>query len=402
MAKPLYRLRVMISAPSDMGAERVLCSSIVADVNAVVEDAYGVTLRLIDWRRDIVPGVGADPQQVVNLQTSDYEIYLGLLGTRFGTPTPRAGSGTEDEFNLAYERFRADPTSVRILFYFRLGLSGTVHDIDPGQLRKVQDFRDRVGNEKGVLFADFVSAEDFMRLARNHLTQLVATQWDGTRWKSVPGLAAVEKREVMPLVESSLEPATGEEDDESDLLDLRVQMEESFAAAMRALSDIAGVGQRNTERHRQRKMEAEQLIALGGRDAKRVQTWANSYAQDFAEYARELRPLTAAFREASDDFFDKINRLVFLQLRTGVSSREEIAKNLATFEQAEEVARAARDVYKGIADSIQSLRPLTREFRRQQRNARTQVDEVNAAIANWIVKSAGLRAAIATAPESST
>jgi hypothetical protein len=121
-----------------MGAERVLCSSLVSDVNAVVEDAYGVTLRLIDWRRDVVPGIGTDPQQVINLQTSTCEIYLGLLGTRFGTPTPRAGSGTEDEFNVAYERFRSDPTSVRILLYFRLGLLGNVLDIDPDQLKKVQ------------------------------------------------------------------------------------------------------------------------------------------------------------------------------------------------------------------------------------------------------------------------
>jgi hypothetical protein len=229
----------------------------------------------------------------------------------------------------------------------------------------------------------------------------VAAQWDGTRWKAVPGLVAVETSELAPLIQPSVHEENGEGDDESDLLDLRVQMEDSFAAAMRALNDIVAAGQRNAERHRQRKTEADQLIALGGRDAKRVQTWANSYAQDCAEYARQLRPLTAAFKAASDDFFDKISRLISLQLRTGVSSNDEIAKGLATFQQAEGVARAARDVYKGIAESIQSLRPLTREFKRQQRNARTQVDEVNAAIANWIDKSSRLRTAVSTASDSS-
>jgi hypothetical protein len=375
-----------------MGAERVLCTQILSEVNAVVEEAYGVTLRLIDWRKDIVPGVSSDPQQVINAHITDCEIHLGLLGTRFGTPTPRAGSGTEDEFNLAYTRFRADPTSVRILLYFRTGLAGNVLDIEPDQLRKVQVFRARVGNEKGVLFADFLSADEFVQLVRHHLIQLIATQWNGERWKAVPGLDAAATADVGALVEPSVQEPVGEQDDEADLLDLRVQVEESFAAAMRTLNEIVAVGQRSANKHRNRKTEAEELIKLGGRDAKRVQKWANSYAQDFADYARELRPLIAAFRSASDDFFDKIGRLTSLQIRIGASSRGDIPKSLARFAAGEDVARAARDVYKGIADAIDSLRPLTRQFKREQRNAREQVDEFNAAIASWIDKSARLRA----------
>ena len=44
--------------------------------------------------------MGSDPQQIINSQVSDeYDIFIGILWTRFGTPTERAGSGTEEEFS---------------------------------------------------------------------------------------------------------------------------------------------------------------------------------------------------------------------------------------------------------------------------------------------------------------
>src|SRR5687768_1451250 len=111
MPRSVTRLKILLSCTSELQPERDLLEGIVSDVNRVIEDTDAVTIRIIDWRRDVVPGVGLDPQHVINAQTRDYEIYLGMLGTRFGTPTPRAGSGTEEEFNIAYRRFRQNPTS---------------------------------------------------------------------------------------------------------------------------------------------------------------------------------------------------------------------------------------------------------------------------------------------------
>ena len=50
------------------------------------------------------PGFGTDPQGVVNEEIGDdYEIFIGPLWSRFGTPTPRAFSGTQEEFERVYE-----------------------------------------------------------------------------------------------------------------------------------------------------------------------------------------------------------------------------------------------------------------------------------------------------------
>ena len=57
------------------------------------------------------------PQGIINKQIGEYDIFIGMMWKRFGTPTGKAGSGTEEEFRLAYEYWETTK-SVMILFYF--------------------------------------------------------------------------------------------------------------------------------------------------------------------------------------------------------------------------------------------------------------------------------------------
>ncbi len=51
--------------------------------------------------------MGEDSQDVINKQIgSDYHIFVGIMWKKFGTETKRAGSGTEEEFSLAYDRYK--------------------------------------------------------------------------------------------------------------------------------------------------------------------------------------------------------------------------------------------------------------------------------------------------------
>jgi hypothetical protein len=390
MAKPVARLKLFLSSTSELEAERALIGEIVAGVNRVIEDLCGATIRVIDWRKDVVPGVATDAQQVIHSQTTDYDIYVGILATRFGTPTPRAGSGTEDEFNLAYTRFRTDPTSIRLLFYFRTGLTGNVLNLEPDQLRRVQAFRTRLGTEKGVLFCDYSSPQEFIALFRDHLIQLIATQWIGSGWKPVPELAPSRPEDVARLVETPTQPV-GEED-EPELLDLRVDMDEAFQAAMGALAQVSELMNRGAEADRQWKLEADRVMALGIPAPRKAQELVNTKAKDFEQRAREIRPLTAAFRSAAADFFDKIATLVDMQIRTGISTREEIVAGIEKLVEADTGARAVRDTYDQIAKSVASLRAPTREFKRQQRNLTSQIEQFSAAVASWLDRSASLKA----------
>lgn len=390
MAKPVARLKLFLSSTSELTTERGLIGEIVADVNRVIEEHCAATIRIIDWRKDVVPGVGSDPQQVINSQTTDYDIYVGILATRFGTPTQRAGSGTEDEFNIAYARFRTNPKSVRLLFYFRSGLTGNLSDIEAGEVRRVQSFRTRLGAEKGVLFCDYSSPVELADLFRAHLIQLLSTQWNESGWKPMPELEPAEPQDIARLVEAPTGP--GGEEDKLELLDLRVDVDDAFQAAMGALAKVSESMNRGAEADRQWKLGVDKVMALGVPAARKAQELVNDKAKDFEQRARELRPLTAAYRSATADFFDKIATLLEMQIQMGTASREEILAGIDRFREADTAARAVRDVYDQIAKGAASLPAPTREFKRQQRSLTSQIEQFSAAVASWLDRSASLRA----------
>jgi hypothetical protein len=389
MAKSVSRLKMLVSCTAELQAERGLLERVVADVNRIIEDADDVTIRLIDWRRDVVPGVGSDAQQVINAQTQDYEIYLGMLGTRFGTPTPRAGSGTEDEFNIAYRRFRADPTSVRLLFYFRTGISGGVMDLDPEQLQRVQNFRDRLGREGGVLFSEFTAAEEFIQLTRDHLVQLIRGQWGDGAWKPILGLEAATESSEADLI--AHQPAVASpENDEPGILDLRVSVDEAFEAATASVRQITELMSRGADSDRAwtARLQASTAAGVTPREAQAV---INAKASDFGRRATALRTLRGALRASSEELFDALIQLLELRLGTGMSTADRVRADLATLLSADSVVRAARDTYLSGSASVASLPAPTRQFRTHKRNLMQEVELLAADIGYWLDRSAQLR-----------
>jgi hypothetical protein len=73
-------------------------------------------LELVRWETHVHPDLGLDAQKVVNDQIGDYDIFVGVMWKRLGTQTTTAGSGTEEEFRRAYERWQKE--SLPVLFYF--------------------------------------------------------------------------------------------------------------------------------------------------------------------------------------------------------------------------------------------------------------------------------------------
>ncbi|HEY5038048.1 MAG TPA: DUF4062 domain-containing protein, partial [bacterium] len=253
MPQQLTRLTVFISCPSDLTAEKQIIASAIQELNPLLEDSHNVTLNVISWETDVVPGLGVDAQSVINTQVSGkYDIYIGLLGSRFGTKTPRAESGTEEEFDLAYERYRNSPDSIRVLFYFKTTTPENIYRIDLSQLNRVIDFRKKLGSA-GALYFDFPSADALLKMVRDHLRQLITEQWAGTKWKVLSPLSA--DHSISTVVSgSALADSTDlfdqEPDDESSsagFLDLIVAGESALAVSLQAIINIGSFTERNTE-----------------------------------------------------------------------------------------------------------------------------------------------------------
>ena len=108
--------RIFAASPGDVQGEREALATVVNEVNQTHGSPLGYRLELVRWETHVAPGAGA-PQRVVNEQIGPYNIFVGIMWRRFGTPTDEWGSGTEEEFRIAYRAWEKDP-SVALMFYF--------------------------------------------------------------------------------------------------------------------------------------------------------------------------------------------------------------------------------------------------------------------------------------------
>jgi hypothetical protein len=99
--------------------ERTCAETVINDINHSVGKKDGFQIELLRWETSTYPGLGEDGQDVINQQIGDdYNIFVGIMWKKFGTKTNRAGSGTEEEFNRAYQQYN-EKKSIQIMFYFR-------------------------------------------------------------------------------------------------------------------------------------------------------------------------------------------------------------------------------------------------------------------------------------------
>lgn len=131
----IYEIKCFIASPGDTLEERNACENVFDEINHGLGSCHGFRLVSVRWEKDVYPSVGEYGQQVINQQTEgNYDLFIGIMKSRFGTPTPQAGSGTEEEFNIAYERFQNGEIG-NIFFYFG-ATKMSPYDLDIDQFKR--------------------------------------------------------------------------------------------------------------------------------------------------------------------------------------------------------------------------------------------------------------------------
>ena len=173
MPKQIIEYRVFVASPGDVQEERSILEEVVKELNLTVNKERGIKLELLKWETHTYPAFGIDGQDVINKQIEeDYDIFIGIMHGRFGTPTKRAESGTYEEFELAYKRWQKKASSISIMFYFKTAPID-IYKCDLEQLNRVRKFHDEV-IEKGGLLRKFETVTQFGQLLRVHLSNLLA------------------------------------------------------------------------------------------------------------------------------------------------------------------------------------------------------------------------------------
>ena len=302
---------VLVACPSDVQEEAGLVRRAVEEVNLGMAPLQAARLEVVDWQTHASPGIGSDPQDVINRQLpDDYDIFLGVMWARFGTATPRAGSGTEEEFERALTRHQANPRSVKILFYFKQA-SLPPGTIDPPQLQKVQAFRERLKQE-GVLYWDFGHGVDFERELRHHLNMQLQALLKSS--SSHPDAKVDNDTPAGAQKEGDLEEDQAEEEGDSEELgffDYVDRAEEAFSASRtvteRMVAAIAEVGDKMQARTKEMKnatadghqLSRPEARALFGKTADDMNCFSEKLTKDLPLFRDNLADGVTATRQAA-------------------------------------------------------------------------------------------------------
>lgn len=165
-------IRIFLSSPSDVSMERQRILLIANEMNKSLGLALGRNLEIIGWE-NVTPSIETYPQQVINKAIDEYDVFLGLFALRFGTPTLNAESGTEEEFNIALEKYkRAEIKDICMLFK-QDGFN--VSEIDIDQLAAVNRFKKKIST-LGCYRVDF-RVDSFDEEIRKLFIKLIV-EWD--------------------------------------------------------------------------------------------------------------------------------------------------------------------------------------------------------------------------------
>ncbi len=165
-------IRLFLSSPNDVENERQKVRPIVDQINRMLGDIYQVRLDVIEWKTHVTPDMGR-AQDVINRQIRDYDIFVGVMWKRFGTPTGKADSGTEEEFNIAYENWQQFGRP-RIMFYFSQAPATPQNLEEIEQWGRVLKFKSKL-QQQGLVW-EYRSPEEFGDLLREHLAR-VLQEW---------------------------------------------------------------------------------------------------------------------------------------------------------------------------------------------------------------------------------
>lgn len=148
-------------------------------MNKLLGFSLGRNLEIIGWE-NVTCSIETYPQQVINKAIDEYDIFLGIFALRFGTPTPNAGAGTEEEFNIALDKYnRAEIKDICMMFK-QDGFNLSEIDID--QLAAVKSFKKKV-SALGCYRVDF-QVDSFEDEIKKLFSKLLL-DWDNIKSKNI-------------------------------------------------------------------------------------------------------------------------------------------------------------------------------------------------------------------------
>ncbi len=165
MSKNIIQYDLLISCPGDITNEIDIIEDAVSQFNAQFSDVLGISVRTKYWRKNSYAQSGGKPQALLNEQfVNDCDAAVAILWTRFGTPTDKYKSGTEEEIEIMLS------SGKQVFMYFsNKPFWPSQIDEEKESYKNIQAFRDKY-KDRGIYYT-YSSDEEFKTLFFAHLSQ---------------------------------------------------------------------------------------------------------------------------------------------------------------------------------------------------------------------------------------
>lgn len=163
--KEIKQINLFISCPGDIKDELNSIEVIVKEFNKTFGEISNFVIQIVHWNEDTYTDIGEDGQEIINNQI-DYDILIGILWMKLGTPTKRDKSGTVEEINRAIK----NPEKQQLV-YFKTATPNNLNSINTSELNDIMLFKKELSNK--LLYKEFESIDKFETLFRLNLSNLI-------------------------------------------------------------------------------------------------------------------------------------------------------------------------------------------------------------------------------------
>ncbi len=166
MPETVLLYRVLWASPGDVVEEYRIAAGLISEWNEQHGQLARTRLELMNWRSHSHPEAGARPQALINRQFADRaDILIAVFWRRFGSPTGKVGSRTEEEIRRALKKRKP------VMVYFS-GRSDIKRSPSAERQRlKVEEFKSKFGRH--ALYGSYTEISGFEKELRKDLAYLM-------------------------------------------------------------------------------------------------------------------------------------------------------------------------------------------------------------------------------------
>lgn len=370
MSKTIELYSLFVSSTSEMSEERELVSEVVDQINRQRGIKEGFQVRALLWERDVTPDAGIRPQAHINAEIGhEYEIFLGILCSRFGTSTDDFGSGTEEEFNLALQRREENGFLPRIMFYFRDPRTAS-QEIDAEQLVKVINFKKSI--EGNSIYKQYKSIQEFRTYLLDHLASTVdkiranSNQADNSS-------ASLDYKEVLPL-ESNLVS----ELDDLGIMDLEDIAADRFSEFTLLMQRLTASQEMLSDEMNTAAEEINTLNSIPGRspDRKAAKRILGRVALHMDSYTKEVNSASLQLGKLFTEAINATQSAIIISTEDGTADPSDIESLHGQIKNTRDIMFNLKGHITSFRDSVKAMPRMLQIFNRSKRDLSASLDEL--------------------------